>query len=221
MGARITGRRALVAALVVLLVGSAVAGGMWWSATGHPPSDASKTLVATITTPVLPSELGVGTQECLDRIGTADRWLDLCWAVNRAPDGDPTQDYYWLRLYGSLHADSPNSGLHWMVLRTEPTAGGPRFWIGHTTPDWNYDGGCTEMAVTGIAAPMGGVPQAVDVCGLTIVDDSGVGMGKFTLTWACQHCLLAMSGTQGVELIEELITPEGSLPVLDLYADIG
>lgn len=161
----------------------------------------------------------IGSSGCLDRIARAGGWLDLCWQVSRLMnDSDPAQDYYFLRIWGTLHGNPAPSGLRWAVVRAVPDPASAPINAGLEWPGpFVYEGGCQDTS-TDIGGPFPDEP--ITVCGRT--SGLGAGQGNATgLIWTCTGCLLPMSTDQAVLMTAGVTVPEGRSPVWDLHADIG
>jgi hypothetical protein len=161
-----------------------------------------------------------GANACLDRIVRPGGWLDLCWQVSRLMnDSDPAQDYYLLRVWGTLHGNPAPSGLRWAVIRAVPDPASSPInyrleWPGPTV----YDGGCQDTtADTGGPFP----EEATTVCGRTTGLTSTSQADATGLVWTCAGCFLPMSTDQGVLMTYGTAVLEGGTPIWDVNADIG
>jgi hypothetical protein len=137
----------IVAILAVLLVGAIAANG--WVPTI--PVAASSNLVAraVLTGEIAPDATGGADpddlprspagQECLDSIDRAAGPMSLCWEAWRDPrDGDPTQDYYRLRVYGTFGGET-GTGVRWAVVRAR-LVGKPSNDVFDTWPQGTFEG---------------------------------------------------------------------------------
>jgi hypothetical protein len=230
---RPTGRIAITASAVVVLVATVVAG-VW--AVGRlnvaVPADAAATVLAhtVMSGPITPdttneddaepiarSPIGQG---CLDRIERPAGPLDLCWEAYRDPaDGDPKKDYYRLRVYGSFGGET-GTGVRWAVVKArligEPMDGAFVTWPGST-----YDGPC-EAASVGMAAGVSESTTMEELCGrTTAIETPGAGGWSLRVTWTCQTCLFADHDTRAIALYEFVGVPEGTVPAWEISADLG
>jgi hypothetical protein len=157
---------------------------------------------------------------CLDRIVRPGGWLDLCWQVSRLMnESDPAQDYYLLRVWGTLHGNPAPSGLRWAVIRAvlDPASAPINYRLEWPGPNV-YDGGCQDTtADTGGPFP----EEATTVCGRTTGLTSTSQADATGLVWTCAGCFLPMSTDQGVLMTYGTAVPEGGTPIWDVYADIG
>jgi hypothetical protein len=212
-----------VVAVVVLVAGLA-GHWVWTNSTASVPKDEPKVLVATIEVPTMTDEQnqqdpGVRTG-CVTRIETAGGWLDLCWQAGRQADADLVADSYWVSLRGTLHGNSPTSGLHWMAIRADIVAPRSTVWLMDTKPGGTYRGDCTQEQLNQFRPSDGGQWPTVDVCGLTVVDAPTAGSTAL-LTWACDRCLLAMSGSQDFGMAQSWTVHGVDTPKWNVYAEIG
>jgi hypothetical protein len=152
-------------------------------------------------------------QACLDRIQRGAGWLDLCWqAEHSAGDGDPQQDYYVLRLYGS------HQGLRWVAIGSRlvgtPAFGGYDEWPTRGT----YVGECREIAM-GLPLSMTGF-QSDQVCGHT---ESTFDSGTWTqrLTWTSEELLGGDQTTREIAMWAFVGVKPDEVPSWDLFADGG
>jgi len=162
----------------------------------------------------------VPASACLDRIIRPGGWLDLCWAVIRQMNEvDPAEDYYVLRVWGTLSGNPAPFGPRWAVVRARPDPATDPFEFRAGWPDTSYDGPCQETT-TDLGIFESG-DQPVTVCGRTTGLDDPSDPESTGVQWTCAGCLLPMSTTQEVLVTEAVAVPEGRSPIWDLYADIG
>lgn len=140
--------------------------------------------------------------------------MSLCWEAYRdVREGDPTRDYYRLRVYGSFGGES-GSGVRWMSVRASLADGPADHFEGW--PGGLYDGPCQEIPV-----PFGvGVFDMAILCGRTVgttdVDDA-----SHTVTWTCGGCLFPDHATRGIALYERVAVQSGTVPTWEVFADLG
>lgn len=160
------------------------------------------------------------SSECLDRIARPGGWLDLCWSVSRMMnEADAAEDYYVLRVWGTLSGDPAPAGLRWAVVRARPDPGSSPFEFRAGWPDTVYDGSCQKTTTSlGIFDP---ADPEVTVCGRTTGVMDSADPESTGVEWTCAGCLLPMSATQTMLVTEAVAVPEGGSPIWDLYADIG
>ena len=219
----------LVVAVAIALIGAGVAYAAISSPT-IPPGAASMRIAiaenldaAALPDPAADAAFDAGTvpaNACLDRITRAGGWLDLCWAVIRQMNEvDPAEDYYVLRVWGTLSGNPAPSGLRWAVVRAGPDPASDPFEFRAGWPDTTYDGPCQETSTDlGIFES---ADQPVTVCGRTTGLDDPSDPESAGVEWTCASCLFPMSTTQEVLVTEAVAVPEGRSPIWDLYADIG
>jgi hypothetical protein len=158
---------------------------------------------------------------CLSRINRPGGWLDLCWAVSRLMnERDSAEDYYVLRVWGTVSGNPGPSGLRWAVVRARPDPASDPFEFRAGWPDsTTYDGPCQAVTTDlGIFDPDN---QPVTVCGRTAGLTDASDPQTTGVEWTCSGCLFPMSTTQEILVTEAVAVPEGRSPIWDLYADIG
>lgn len=168
--------------------------------------------------PVVPAEL-VGTAlgrtvvtddqepQCADRAQLGGGWADLCWVVDRIPDGSAnTQDNYRLRVYGSFQ------GLRWLVARADlvgdPDGGAYMIW-----PKFPIEGACHDVNVH--LGPSIGVEPTESVCGRTEGKLELVSWIQ-TVTWTCELCLVPDGSTKPLAMYAQVAVDAGTVPAWDV-----
>ena len=219
-------RAAVIALVAVVLVSGTVISKSWVPAI---PADAATTVLATTAlTGDIPADIlgdfdgttpprspaGVG---CPDQIVRPIGTFYLCWEAYRDPnDGDPLQDYYHLRVHGSLGAES-GTGLRWAVLRAR-LVGQPSNQVFMTWPEDTYNGPCHKVDVDALIHSQG--HQSETICGRTTGSLDAATWTK-TATWVCVGCVLPDRDYQALAIDEFIAVPEGTIPTWQIFADIG
>jgi hypothetical protein len=221
-----------VGAAIVLAI-ALIGGGVAYATIGSPtiPPAAGSTRIAIaenaaaagVVDPARDAALDAATPSasaCLDRIARPGGWLDLCWSVSRMMnEADSAEDYYVLRVWGTLSGDPAPAGLRWAVVRARPDPASSPFEFRAGWPDTVYDGACQKATTNlGIFDP---ADPEVTVCGRTTGLTDAADPESTGVEWTCAGCLLPMSATQTMLVTEAVAVPEGGSPIWDLYADIG
>jgi hypothetical protein len=221
---RAVSRTSIIAIVAVLAVAGSVFARGW---TPSVPDDAGATPVArTVLTGEIPPDVTDGVdvatvpltpsgQECLDPIDRPAGTLSLCWEAHRSPnDADPSQDYYVLRVYGAF-GGSTDGGVRWASIRAdlvgEPSNNVLRGW-----PQGAFDGTCAL-----VDSSLGdGSTEPEMLCGRTI-GATDHDTWSHRVTWVCVGCLIPDHTDHSIVLRELVAMREGSIPVWELFADIG
>jgi hypothetical protein len=156
-------------------------------------------------------------QECLDRIERQAGPLDLCWEAYRDPhDGDPLQDSYLLRVYGTFGGES-GTGVRWASVRAR-LVGGPSNNVFSAWPDDTFEEACREVAVS-----LGGIVRTLQpewLCGRT-TGRTNTEDWSHRVTWTCVGCLVPGHESRGIVLYNFVAVPAGSVPAWEIQADLG
>lgn len=199
-------RRYRVFAGVILAVILVVAGA--WVA-NRPPAIPADAASLSLDRTVVVDDHG---QRCADRAALGTGWADVCWAVDRIPDGsDNTQDYDQLRVYGSFE------GLRWLVTRADlvgrPDGGAYVIW-----PKYAITGACRQVNVH--LMPTIGQEPFEEVCGRTVGDLDPVDWNQ-TMTWTCELCLFPDGATKPLSMYASVAVPAGTVPEWELFVGGG
>ncbi|HET7521636.1 MAG TPA: hypothetical protein VFK61_08910 [Candidatus Limnocylindria bacterium] len=155
----------------------------------------------------------------MERISDGDGgWADLCWQAHRLTnDGDPSQDYYVLEVYGSTGADGA-SGPRWAVIRAQ-LIGEPSNRVFDAWPTGTYDGDCQDTAPTGMLLGTQTLVHTT-ICG-RLEGVAEYATWTHSVTWKCIGCVLPDSRNRALSLFSAVAVPQGTLASWDVYADIG
>jgi hypothetical protein len=155
--------------------------------------------------------------ECLPRIDRPAGPLDLCWQAYRDPhDGDPQQDYYVLRVYGSFGGET-GTGVRWVSVRAR-LVGQPSSNVFEGWPDSTYDGGCADQDVS-LNGLVGPVPRE-PVCGRTTGATTDADWSHL-VTWTCIGCIVVGHETRPIILYSLVAVPERTVPAWEIFGDLG
>jgi hypothetical protein len=192
------------------------------------PEDAASTVVArTVLTGEIAPDASDGVdpetiprspvgQECLDVIERPAGPLSLCWEAYRDPfDGDPLQDYYRMRAYGTFGGDT-GTGVRWVVVRAQ-LVGEPSNNVFEGWPEGPYEGPCRDVPVE---LHWGGPGTSDTICGLTEGRTDQVAWSH-RVTWTCVDCLIPDHANRAISLHEFLAVPAGTVPTWEIFADLG
>ncbi len=152
--------------------------------------------------------------DCAETVRPAGQ-LYLCWQAYRDPnDGDPSKDYYHLRVHGTF-GDEPGSGVRWAAVRAqldgEPAEGVIDVW-----PEGVTDGSCQEVDVGLGTGPVGSETLCGRTTGSTETDSR-----SHRVTWTCVGCLLPDHDARTIALQEFVAVPAGTIPSWQIFADLG
>jgi hypothetical protein len=235
-GARVASPSRIFVAATALLVVLVAAAPMGVAAVGSwrpmVPAGAGTTLVAHVDlahpaspapdTGVTPDEATIEAGDCLSRDQRPAGWLDLCWTVERLPDGDQAGDYYRFEARGTFGSDATDpgeasgSGIRWVVLRNRllvPVADG----VSSAQPVGVTEGCQPDTA--DLLAAFGTGPPELPCDGRTV---GTADLQTHTVTWTCLGCLLGGGRQQrAIGLSEDVKVGEGVMPSWDVYADSG
>jgi len=174
---------------------------------------------AAASTPVAHATLGDGessdAQQCLDRVTRSAGWMDLCWAIVRAVDLDPTKDYYTLHVYGTVSGAA--GGLRWSRIRAD-LVGAPADGVFDAWPDGTFDGPCRSIEVALPVDPT--APRQEIVCGRTIGSNLPAAWAH-SVDWTCVGCIVPDPASRALALYESVAVPQGTKPSWSIGADFG
>jgi hypothetical protein len=152
--------------------------------------------------------------DCSETVRPAGQ-LYLCWQAYRDPhDGDPSKDYYLLRVHGTFDGET-GTGVRWATVRAqldgEPAEGVIDVW-----PEGMTDGACREVDVGFGTGPAG----IETLCGRT-TGSTTIGSRSHRVTWTCVGCLLPDHDARAIALREFVAVPAGTIPTWQIFADLG
>lgn len=146
--------------------------------------------------------------------------MSLCWEAHREPnEADPLQDYYVLRVIATFDG-ATGTGARWAVVRAR-LVGEPSNNVFHTWPDDVTEGPCHEVPVDGHFPVKGPVQDVETLCGRTTAARSTPGVWDQRVTWQCEGCVPADQADRSVPLRQWVVVRAGTVPIWDLYGDLG
>lgn len=153
-------------------------------------------------------------QACLAIDRPTGPW-SICWAAYRYPyDGDPIQDYYRFRVYGTFGGET-GTGLRWASVLAK-LVGEPSNNVFEAWPTGVYEGPCDQVDMSVGPGPL----EPETVCGRT-TGSAGRVAWSHRVTWTCTSCLIPDHANRALSLHQWVAVPQGTIPTWEIYADLG